>query len=114
MASENFLIEIDGQEITELYPDLLRLEVELDDELASMFRLQIALKLQPDGVWSYLDDERFQVWKEVRVSAGYDEGVEELIIGYITHIRPKFVPDLQSSTMRRFPPSFSGRPISDS
>ncbi|MHC4117211.1 MAG: hypothetical protein ACYSWO_06855 [Planctomycetota bacterium] len=37
MEHENFSIEIEGEEIEDLYPDLIGLEVELDDELAGMF-----------------------------------------------------------------------------
>jgi phage protein D len=93
MEHENFTIEIEGEEVSDLYPDLISLEVELDDELASMFRLQIAILQQPDGIWTYLDDERFMIWKEVNITAGFESGTEELISGYITHVKPLFDPD---------------------
>ena len=94
MEHESFSIEIEGQEVSDLYVDLISLEVELDDELAGMFRLHITISLQPDGTWSYLDDERLMVWKQVSISAGFVEtGVEELMSGYITHVKPHFDPD---------------------
>ncbi|MHC4354060.1 MAG: hypothetical protein ACYS0H_15230, partial [Planctomycetota bacterium] len=65
MEHENFSIEIEGEEIEDLYPDLIGLEVELDDELAGMFRMRIAILQQPDGIWTYLDDERYGLWKQV-------------------------------------------------
>jgi phage protein D len=100
MEHENFFIEIEGQEVSDLYPDLISLEVELDDELASMFRLYIAISLQPDGAWAYLDDERLMVWKQVTISAGFVEnGVEELMAGYITHVKPYFDPDPTQCTL---------------
>lgn len=94
MEHENLTIEIEGAEVEELYGDLVSLEVELDDELASMFRLSIALLLRPDGTWTYLDDERFSLWKQVTVSAGLGDDSQQLLFGYITHVRPEFGPGL--------------------
>jgi phage protein D len=94
MEQEIVTITIDGEEMSDLYQDLVNLEVELDEELAAMFRLQIAIALQPDGSWSYLDDEGFRVWKPVTISAGLESGTEELISGYITHVKPSFTSDL--------------------
>ena len=92
MEQENFKIEIAGEEASDLYPNLVSLEVELDDELASMFRLRLAILQQPDGLWSYLDDGRLTVWKAVTLTAGFASGTEELMSGYITHVKPNFQP----------------------
>ena len=99
MEHENFSVEIEGEEVNDLYPDLIGLEVELDDELASMFRMRIAISQQPDGIWTYLDDERFRVWKQVTITAGFVSGTEELICGYITHVKPDFNPDPSQCTL---------------
>ncbi len=93
MENENFTIEIEGEEVSDLYQDLISLEVELDDELAGMFRLQIAVLQQTDGIWTYIDDERFVVWKQVTITAGFESGADEIISGYITHVKPIFAPD---------------------
>lgn len=93
MQAENFTIEIEGEEIEDVYPDLASLEVELDEELAGMFRLRIPLLQQKDGAWKYLDDERFQVWNQVVITAGLEDDTEELITGYITHVKPSFDAD---------------------
>lgn len=93
MEHEKFIIEIEGEEASDLYPDLISIEVELDDELACMFRLQIATFPQPDGGWRYLDDERLMIWKQVVIAVGFEDGPEELISGYITHVKPLFDPD---------------------
>jgi phage protein D len=99
MERETFTITINGKEASDLYQDLVSLEVELDDELAAMFRLQIAIALQPNGSWSYLDDERFRVWRSVTITAGLESGTEELISGYITHVKPSFTPDITQCTL---------------
>jgi phage protein D len=99
MEHERFQIDIDGEEAGDLYPDILSLEVELDDELAGMFRLRLALPQEADGTWRYLDDERLTVWKEVAIAAGFASGTEELMLGTITHVRPSFDPDPSKCTL---------------
>ncbi len=99
MEFENLGIEIDGEEIGDVYPDLIKLEVELDEELAAMFRIRIALPQLPDGTWGKLDDARLSLWKPVTITAGFESGTEELIAGYITHLRPDFDPDPSGCTL---------------
>ncbi len=90
MQHDNLRIEIDDAEAEDLYNDLVSLEVELDDELAGMFRLTAALLLRSDGSWTHLDDDRFTLWKRVVVTAGLESDSRQLLTGYITHIRPDF------------------------
>jgi phage protein D len=90
MGHESLRIELGGSEVPELYEDLVELEIELDEELAGMFRFTIALRLQADGNWTYLDDDRFVLWQKVTVVAGPQDAAEQLIVGYVTHLRPEF------------------------
>lgn len=85
-------IEFDGEEIDTVYSDLLQLEVELDDDLASMFRLRLSMIQTAEG-WTSLDDERLRVWKPVTIAAGFEDNNEELLSGYITHVKPNFQAD---------------------
>jgi hypothetical protein len=78
MINESLRIEIDGTEVPELYDDLVALEVELDDELTSMFRMTLALLPQADGSWPYLDDARFTLWRRVVVTAGLADDTPQL------------------------------------
>jgi phage protein D len=64
-----------------------------------MFRLRLAILQQPDGLWTYLDDERLTVWKAVTFTAGFASGTEELMSGYITHVKPDFQPDPARCTL---------------
>lgn len=93
MEVERLYIEIDGREIGDVYPDIISLEVELDDRLADMFRIRLPLMKREDGSWTYLDDEHFAMWKTVTIGAGFQDGTEELILGRITHIKPWFDSD---------------------
>jgi phage protein D len=90
MSHENLCVQFDGADVDELYDDLLTLEVELDDELTGMFRLTVALLLRADGTWSYLDDDRFAVWRPVVITAGLEGDAAHLLTGYVTHVRPDF------------------------
>lgn len=93
MEFESLSITIDGEAADDLYADLLGVEVELDDDMAAMFRLRLAMAQALDGTWDYLDDARLQVWKPVVIAAGLGAEPEALIDGYITHVRPSFDPD---------------------
>ena len=95
MRSEQIAIEIDNEEATDLYDDLSWVEVEIDDELTALFRLELAMPLLPDGTWAHLDDERLAPWREVGISVGFDDGPEPVLSGYITHVLPTFEPDRQ-------------------
>jgi phage protein D len=90
MAHELLHVEFDGAEIDGLYEDLQVLEVELDEELAGMFRFTLALVPDADGSFAYLDDERLVPWRRVVVVAGPAGAEQELISGFVTHVRPEF------------------------
>ncbi|MFI5910938.1 phage late control D family protein [Dactylosporangium sp. NPDC051541] len=87
---DNLRIEVDGKALTDLHCDLISLEVELDEELAGMFRLTLALRQKANGSWLYLDDPRFAIWRSVAVTAGLKGNTRRLVSGYITHLRPDF------------------------
>ncbi|MEV6871432.1 hypothetical protein [Amycolatopsis sp. NPDC051128] len=99
MQHDNLRIEIGGAEAADVYPDLVRLEIELDDDLAGMFRMTVALRLNPDGSWTYLDDERFVPWQRVVVTAGLADETRPLLTGFITHLRPQFAVGLEQSVL---------------
>jgi hypothetical protein len=91
MEHESLIIEIDGSEVDDAtYGDLVSLEVELDEELAGMLRMKLALMLDADGTWTHLDDNELSIWKPVTITAGLDDDTQELLKGYITHVKPKF------------------------
>ena len=72
MKHDRLRVEIDGTEVDDLYSDLVSLDVELDDQLAAMFRITVTLLPRPDGSWPYLDDDRFSLWRRVVVTAGLE------------------------------------------
>ena len=90
MEREKLRIEIGGVQVAELYDDLVNLEIELDDELAGMARISLAVLQRRDGSWPYLDDDRFRLWQPLTVTAGLGDAKETLLSGYVTHLRPDF------------------------
>lgn len=99
MLSENISIEIDGEEASDLYQHLVGLEVELDDKLAGMFRIYLSILAHSDGAWPFVDDERLRIWQPVTIYADFDQASEELISGFITHVKPVFDPDPTNCTL---------------
>ena len=95
MQNDHLLIEIDGAEASDLKCDLIGLDIELDEELAGMFRMTLALRLRADGSWTHLDDGRFALWRKVAVTAGLKDDARKLLTAYITHVRPEFGPGME-------------------
>lgn len=95
MANESFVIKFDGEEATDLYDELLALEVELSDERPATFRMSIAIAKDPSsGAWRFQDEERFRIWKQVDIAVGFvDGGHEDVMSGYITRVQPVYAQD---------------------
>lgn len=89
MSNDFLKIEIDNSEATNVYTDLMRLEVELDDELAAVFKLQLCM-MQYGDEWTNLDSENLQPWKPVTINAGFRDDFTEIFKGYISRIIPSF------------------------
>ncbi|MGH3901051.1 MAG: phage late control D family protein [Pseudonocardiaceae bacterium] len=100
MEHDNLRIDIGGAEVEDLYRDLITMEVELDDQLAGMFRLTVELLLGADGTWPYLDDERFAPWMRVVITAGLESDSQQLLVGYITHLLPDFGAGLEQCRLQ--------------
>ncbi|MGH3774149.1 MAG: phage late control D family protein [Pseudonocardiaceae bacterium] len=87
-------MEIDEKQADYLYPDVIRVEVELDEELAAMFRIELSMQLEPDGTWRHLDDKRLTPWRHISIHVGFEDGTEPLMSGYVTHVHSTFDRDL--------------------
>lgn len=75
MANKAYQIEFSGTAVDEdFYGDVVLLTVEESTATASTFHLQIALRLQDDGTWTYLDDDRLALFNTVTVKTGFTDG----------------------------------------
>ncbi|MCL4706187.1 hypothetical protein KJ068_13550 [bacterium] len=91
MADLRLIIKINDKEVDEeMLCGLLSLEVEIDSEAAAVFSLNIPLNPGKNGHWSILDDDEIHPWTKIEISAGYDDDVQEIFQGFITHILPSF------------------------
>lgn len=94
MENEICLIKINDEEQSDLYPDIVSVEAEEDEQLAGVFNIRLAIRLQKDGTWTWIDDERMSLWNKVSISAGFADNVVEVITGYITQVKPYFDAEL--------------------
>jgi len=75
MANKAFQIEFSKTAVDEdFYGDVVSLTVEESTSAAGTLHLQIALRLQDDGKWTYLDDDRFALFNAVKVKVGFTDG----------------------------------------
>lgn len=98
MGTLTATITIQDEPAPDLFLPLLELEVEEDYRLASAFRIKLAISREDDGLWKMLDDERIRLWNKIAISVAMDEE-QELIRGYITHLKPHIQPDENGSTL---------------
>jgi phage protein D len=93
METDLFRIDLGGVEVDDLNDHIVDLEVELDDELAALFKLRLAMQLDDARDWTILDDERLVAWAPITITAGFASGAEELLDGVITHLKARFASD---------------------
>jgi phage protein D len=98
MAAERIRIELAGADLADVYQDLTGVEVELDDDLPGMFRLELPLAAHR-GRGTALDDPRFRIWNPSTIAIGFDSDLQTVLTGRITHVRPRFEADPDTSTL---------------
>ena len=75
MANKAYQIAFSGTAVDEdFYGDVVSLVVEENTGTANIFHLQIALRLQDDGTWTYLDDDRLALFNAVTIQVGFTDG----------------------------------------
>jgi phage protein D len=107
MAEKAYEIAFNDEAVDEdFYGDVESLTVEENSTMAGTMRLRLALTLDDNGVWDYLDDSRLEVFTKVAVRVGFtggaglagalssaiggggDDGLERVFTGYITAVNP--------------------------
>jgi phage protein D len=75
MANKAYQIEFSGTAVDEdFYGDVVSVAVEESTSAAGTLQLRIALRLQDDGTWTYLDDLRLGPFNAVTVKVGFTDG----------------------------------------
>jgi len=87
-------ILIDGRKITpELVADFLMTEIAEDIDVPSMFELKFVTWDLAKQKITWVDDDLFQVGREVEIQMGYEKNIKSIIIGEITGLEPEFPRD---------------------
>lgn len=94
MPIPSYKISFDDEDSADdIYENIIRIEINEDFKKAASFTFRISIALQHEGEWSYLDDERFELFKKVTIAFGFGEGdATPYFEGYITHLAPHFDP----------------------
>ena len=116
MADKAYEIAFNDEAVDDdFYGDVESLTVEESVSQASSMKLRLALTLDDNGVWDYLDDSRFDVFTKVSVRIGFtgggglagalsgaasavtggdgNDGLERVFDGYVTAVNPTFGSD---------------------
>lgn len=97
MGTINASILISDTPAPDVFADLLEMEVEEDHRMASMFRIRVSIHREDQGTWTYLDDDRLQLWAKIEVQVTVGDDTTSLIQGYLTQMNAHIDPDENSS-----------------
>ena len=84
------IIEIDNQEISELYGFLTEVVVETSRAQATCVTLTFETRRLETGTWVIQDDERFYPWAKLKVLAAFGHDSEEIMRGYVKEIHAEY------------------------
>lgn len=75
MADFAYQILFDGDAAEDdFYADILELSIDVPAADAATVRLRLAIAVNDDGEWTYLDDDRLSLFSPVEIRLGYQEG----------------------------------------
>lgn len=84
------LIRVDGEEVTELYPFLTGVTVQLSRNEAATATLVFESRRDETGEWLVQDAGILRTWKPVIIEAAFGDYSEEVMRGYIREIRAEY------------------------
>ena len=102
VSTISYQIAFDGNAVeTDFYGDVVSITVQENVSTATTLRLQLVTRLQDDGTWTHLDDERLAPFSQLSVTLGFsgggiagalggalgggnNDGLEPVFDGYIT------------------------------
>jgi phage protein D len=91
------VIELDGEEIDDLYPGLIEATVEADRKEWTTATLVFETRRLEDGEWTVQDDDRVKPWVTVKITAVFGDDREEVMRGYIREVRAEYPSDRGSA-----------------
>ncbi len=91
------VIQMDGEEIEDLYSSLLEVVVEMDLRRWTTGTLVFETRRLEDGTWTIQDDSRFRPWVSVKIEALFGDESQEVMRGYIREMKVEFPPEKGSA-----------------
>ncbi|HYK05710.1 MAG TPA: contractile injection system protein, VgrG/Pvc8 family [Thermoanaerobaculia bacterium] len=88
MAGTAYQLELDEEAVDEtFYGDIVLLEVEESEATASTAHVRLHLNLDEDGEWTYVEDDRLELFTKMTVMFGFTGStLERVFDGYITAV----------------------------
>src|ERR1700676_2334796 len=75
MANKAYQIAFNGTAVdNDFYGDVVVLTVEESTAAPGAFHLQLTSRMQDDGSWGYLDDDRLALYNKVTIKVGFTGG----------------------------------------
>jgi len=84
------VIELDNEEIGDMYPALVEVVVDADRSRATTATLVFEARRLEDGLWTVQDDDRFKPWVSIKIEAVFGDETEEVMRGFIKEVRAEY------------------------
>jgi phage protein D len=84
------VIELDGDEIDEMYAALVEVVVDADRSRATTATLVFEARRLEDGTWTVQDDDHFKPWVPIKIAAVFGDESEEVMRGYVKEVRAEY------------------------
>ena len=81
------VIRVDGEEITDFYPYVREIQVDMKRGAATVCTLVFDTIRTESGAWSIQDSGIFAPWKEIVIEAAFGSYNEEVMRGYIREVK---------------------------
>lgn len=93
------VVEIDGREVTDLYPYLREVRVETTRRAASVATLVLDSVRREDGTWVVQDAGVFRPWKRIRIEARFGSQGEEVMRGFVKEVKADCPQEMTAATV---------------
>ena len=93
------VIEVDGREISDLYPFLTEVSVETSRADAATASLRFETRRDERGRWSVQDAGVLEPWAAIRLKAAFGHRNEEIMRGYIRQVNADYPQEAGATTV---------------
>ncbi len=84
------IIKVSGHEISDLYPFLTEVTVEVGRSEAAAATLNFESRRDEEGLWSVQDAGILKDWESIIIEAAFGDYTEQVFSGYIRQVKPEY------------------------